>query len=65
MYAKIRLQSGKDTCVGLPWIREETIVEHVRGTMVITLEDISLADQTRAIEALSANGIKATRVVIS
>lgn len=64
MYAKIRLQNGKDTCVGLPWIREETIVEHVRGTMVITLEDITIAEQTRAVEALSANGLKATRVEI-
>ncbi len=62
LYAKIKLPNGTFTCVGLPWIREESIEEITSQTMVITIEDVAVNQQQVIIDALSANGITVNKV---
>lgn len=61
-YVKIRLPNGQVTCLGLPWIREETITVHDQTTMRVTIENIGPEDVERVIKALSANGYNAVDV---
>lgn len=61
-YVKLKLQSGEITFVGLPWIREETLVLSTTQKMQLTIDSVTPEDQDRIIKALSANGFKSLDV---
>jgi len=61
-YVKLRLENGTVTAVGVPWIRDETLVVLTQTRARLTLENITPEQLAIALQALSANGISAVDV---
>lgn len=61
-YVKVKLSNGQVTCVGLPWIREESIVVHQSTTLNLTIENVGVDDISRVVKALASNGYNAVDV---
>lgn len=55
-YVKIQFQNGDVTCLGIPWIREETIEKHQGGSMSIRWNDITVEEMDKIVLALTSNG---------
>lgn len=58
LYAKLKLVSGQITCVGLPWIRPESLRLVSTSKILITIDGVTPDDEPKIINALSANGYK-------
>ena len=54
-YYKIKLQDGTVTCIGRPWIREETVKVVTQQDLHIVLNNISLDDVARWREIVTLN----------
>ena len=61
-YVKIKMIDGQVTCLGLPWIREESIVVHENSTIKLTIESVGVDDVEKIVRALAANGYAAIDV---
>ena len=55
-YLKLKLVSTEIAYIGLPWIREETIVATQRRRAVVKIEDVGPSDVNEIGLALSSNG---------
>lgn len=61
-YVKIQFPNGEVTCLGIPWIREETIERHAGGMMTLRWDDVSIEEMDKIMLALSSNGHEPTFV---
>jgi hypothetical protein len=59
-YIRVRHQNGNLSVVGIPYIRPESIVISTRGVLDLRFDNVTQEDQTRILNALSANGYKPT-----
>jgi hypothetical protein len=57
-YIRVRHQNGNLSVVGIPYIRPESIVISTRGVLDLRFDNVTQEDQTRILNALSANGYK-------
>lgn len=56
LYAKIELQNGTITCIGLPWIDEGSIVVHTNTTIQVVISDVEATDFVKIRDLLLLNG---------
>lgn len=64
-YFKLRLVSGEDAIIGLPWIREETLAVDGRGTLTVIIEDALPTDVEQVTRAIAAIGLAVTSTKMS
>jgi len=57
-YIRIQYPSGEYAIVGVPWIRQESIVISSGGTIHLTFDDKTQSDLDRILMALSSNGYR-------
>lgn len=55
-YLCLRLASGQETFIGVPWIKETTYIEEVIRDITLHLQGVSPDQQNRILAALSAIG---------
>lgn len=55
-YLKLRLENGTITCVGIPWIREDSIELHTGGSLKLMWNNVTEEQRNRIIITLRANG---------
>lgn len=63
LYAKLRLQNGAVTCIGLPWIDASTVVEVADLQYLVTVSNVNAGDFERIRTALVANGFPSITIV--
>lgn len=63
-YVCLKLASGQETFIGVPWIKDSTYVEEMIRTVAIYIENISPDQQNLATQALSAVGLKVAKVEV-
>lgn len=63
-YVKLSKPNNKSVIVGLPWIKEETIVQHQFFSATVTIENIEPGDEVLIREVLQSNGFNATAVKV-
>lgn len=63
-YLVVRLQSGGTQIVGLPWIREETIVSRVTTSVFVEIIGAGTVDVPAIVNALSSNGYRSNNVKV-
>lgn len=63
-YLKLRLASGETTAIGLPWIKDDTLVVASTRSMRFTVANVTPDGHNLIIQALSANGFRAVDVVL-
>lgn len=61
-FVKLQHLNGKVSIIGVPWIREDTIVISQKGTLTITVNDVGPVDLDRIVKALAANGYRSAKV---
>ena len=59
----LRLPNGTETAIGLPWIKDETLVIATTRKMQFTVDNVTPAGQELILRALAANGYQAVDVV--
>lgn len=57
-WLKLRLASGQNTVIGIPWIVDNTVVEVTSKTAKVVIEGVSADDLPKIRNALSSNGFK-------
>lgn len=55
-YVGLKLPSGQETFIGVPWIKAPTYVEEVIRDITLHLQGVSPEQQNRILQALSAIG---------
>lgn len=63
-YVKLRLSSGEDTCVGLPWIVDGSLVTHTNVNLQFTMDNVEPEDQDRILAVLAAAGYKPSDIKV-
>lgn len=63
-YLKIRLSSGETTILGLPWIKDNTVVLVESSTITVKIGDVSPSDVTAIREALIQNGFNSLEISV-
>ena len=63
-YLKLKLVSTEITYIGLPWIREDTIVATNRRRAVVTIEDVGPSDVNEIGLALVSNGYSNYKITL-
>lgn len=61
-YVKLKHPNGSISVIGVPWINPDTVRISQRGTLKITIEDVGVVERERTVQALSAIGIKPSKV---
>lgn len=61
-YLKVRHANGSISVIGIPWIKEDTLLINNKGTLTLVIDHVTPIDRERIIRALSANGYKASKV---
>jgi hypothetical protein len=61
-YVRFQLASGQATIIGIPWIRDESLVISTNRTVQLTIDDINDTQLNTILLALSANGFAAVDV---
>ena len=64
MYLKLQLVSKEFAYIGLPWIREETIVSTKRRSAQVVIEDVGPSDVSEISLALTSNGFSKHSVTL-
>ena len=64
-YVRVRHPNGQYSVVGIPYIRPDSIVISTQGVLNLRFDGVTQADQTRILNALSANGYKPTINLLS
>lgn len=62
-WLKLKLASGEITAIGVPWIKDGSLVVATTRKMQFTIDNVSPADQNVILQALSANGFTAVDVL--
>lgn len=55
-YVKLRMPNGDTTVLGLPWIKDNTIVQQTSTTIMAVISGVTPADVSRVRAALLQNG---------
>lgn len=55
-WMRIKHQNGSFSTLGVPYVRPESVVVATEGVLDLRFTGVTAADQTRILEALSANG---------
>lgn len=63
-YLYLKLASGQEAFIGVPWIKEESYVEEMIRTVALFIENISPAQENLAVQALSALGLTVAKTEI-
>lgn len=63
-YVKLKLPNGTVTAIGLPWIKDETLVVATTTRVLITVDNVTPAGQNTILAALSANGFSAAKIEV-
>lgn len=63
-YVMLKLASGQETFIGIPWIKDSTYVEEMIRTVAIYIENISPDQQNLALQALSAIGLPVAKTEV-
>ncbi len=63
-WLKLKLADGTITAIGIPWIKEETYVQHTTSTIRLTIENVEPDQRNQIVEALAANGFTAVNVQV-
>lgn len=61
-YVKLQHLNGKISVVGVPWIREGSIQVSQKGTLILTVTDVTPQDRDNIVRALAANGYRPSSV---
>lgn len=61
-YLLVKMQSGQNQLVGLPWIIESTVSTRSTTAVFIEVENVGTLDVPAIVVALSANGFKTKNV---
>lgn len=61
-YVKIRMPSGETQILGMAWIDEASLEIVNLGKFVVELDNISSSDQSKILEALSANNLIVSKI---
>jgi hypothetical protein len=56
LYFKLQQMNGEVVCIGQPWVREETLAVAGRSTLQVTIDNVTVEDIPKVVEALSSNG---------
>lgn len=62
-YVKVKHQNGSISCIGIPWIREDTITA-ISGQFVHFVVEGGAEMRERVVQALAANNIPITSVEV-
>lgn len=57
-YVKLRLANGTTTVLGIPWIKENTLVKQTSSVIKATIAGVTAADLPRVRAALLQNGFQ-------
>lgn len=55
-YVVVRDQHNRPALIGLPWIKEDTLIVHTNYTATIVVEGLSAGDDQRLLQVLHQNG---------
>jgi len=55
-YVVVTDRNNNTSLIGLPWIKEETLIVHTNYTADITVEGLSQGDDARLLQVLNRNG---------
>lgn len=55
-YVKLLLSSGIETCIGIPWIIDSSLIIHENSSLQITLRDVGPQEQEELIRLITARG---------
>lgn len=55
-YLMFKTASGQTTILGIPWIKQDSVVLAESGTIFVEIPNVTTQDLTRVSDALSANG---------
>jgi hypothetical protein len=61
-YWLLELPSGEREIIGKPWVKEDTVQVVTLGKHFIEIDNSSSADRQKILNALTANGIKVTKI---
>lgn len=61
-YVVVRDRNNNIAIVGLPWIKEETLIVHTNYTAEITVEGLSMGDDARLMQVLNQNGFHQVKI---
>ena len=61
-YVKVKHPNGSTSVLGVPWIREDTIMVSQRGTLTIVIADVTPQDKDRIVTAINANGYRVDKL---
>lgn len=64
-YFRIQYPNGEFQLLGIPWVRQDSIVVATSGRLTLVFDDVSPTDQDRIIVALSSNGYKPNSMEMS
>lgn len=59
-WMRVKHQNGSFTILGVPYVRPDSIQVSTQGVLNLRFDGVNQTDQTRILEALSANGYKPT-----
>jgi hypothetical protein len=63
-WVKLLLANGSTTIIGVPWIKDSTLVVETSQSIQFTVSNITPSDQNTIIEALAAAGYTAVGVTL-
>lgn len=63
-YVKLKHTNGNISVLGLPWIREDTIVVVNKGTLTLVLSDMTVEDKDNIVASIAAIGYKLDRITL-
>lgn len=64
-YLKLRLENGDSTIIGIPWIRQDTVVEVTAQQIKAVISNVTVADIPNIRSALLANGYTAEVTLVT
>jgi hypothetical protein len=55
-YVKLKHLNGAVSVIGIPWIRTDSVVVSTRGTLTLSVKNVTPVDMDRIVRAINANG---------
>ncbi|ARV77214.1 hypothetical protein FDI21_gp043 [Pseudomonas phage Noxifer] len=59
-WMRVKHQNGQFSILGVPYVRPDSVQVSTQGVLNLRFDGVNQTDQTRILEALSANGYKPT-----
>lgn len=64
-YLKLKLENGDTTVIGIPWIRQDTVVEVTAQQIKAVIPNVTVADIPKIRNALLSNGYTAEVTLVT